>query len=221
MDYKKKYKEALEIARSCLKDGTITSTAKNYIETIFPELKESEDKRIKNDCIKYLDYAYQHCTTDVYKKAIERCIAWLEKQYEQKPAWSEEDSLMYEKLNDTLEGRIATWKGWQVPYVAWLKSLKDRVQPQQKSAWNYEDERMCQETIDWFEKKCFPYALEEENPARDSIKWLKSLKDRVQSQWKPSDEQMNALDSTLQYSQVSRNSFEHLNSLFNDLKKLK
>ena len=45
--------------------------------------------------------------------------------------------------------------------------------------WNDEDERMCQETIDWFEKKCFPYALEHENPARESIKWLKSLKERL------------------------------------------
>lgn len=45
--------------------------------------------------------------------------------------------------------------------------------------WSDEDERMCQETIDWFEKKCFPYALEHENPARESIKWLKSLKERL------------------------------------------
>lgn len=47
---------------------------------------------------------------------------------------------------------------------------------------------MCQETIDWFEKKCFPYALESENPARESISWLKSLKGRYA--WKPSDEQV-------------------------------
>ena len=45
--------------------------------------------------------------------------------------------------------------------------------------WNNEDERMCQETIDWFEKKCFPYALEHENQARESIRWLKSLKQRI------------------------------------------
>ncbi len=42
-----------------------------------------------------------------------------------------------------------------------------------------------------------------------------------QNTWLPSEEQINALDSTLQYSQVSHNSFEYLNSLFNDLKKLK
>lgn len=49
----------------------------------------------------------------------------------------------------------------------------------QKPSWSEEDERMCQETIDWFEKKCFPYALEHENPARESIMWLRSLKERL------------------------------------------
>ena len=47
------------------------------------------------------------------------------------------------------------------------------------SAWSEEDEKKCQETIGWFEKRCFPYALEHENPARESIKWLKSLKERI------------------------------------------
>ena len=50
------------------------------------------------------------------------------------------------------------------------------------------------------------------------IDWLESLKERCT--WKPSEEQMNALDSTLQYSQVSHDSYEQLNSLYNDLKKL-
>ena len=48
--------------------------------------------------------------------------------------------------------------------------------------------------------------------------WLNSLK--LQKQQKPTKEQMDALDSTLQYSKVSRNSYDSLNSLDNDLKKL-
>lgn len=49
----------------------------------------------------------------------------------------------------------------------------------QDLTWSEDDEAMCQETIDWFEQKCFPYASEEENPARKSIRWLKSLKQRM------------------------------------------
>ena len=58
-----------------------------------------------------------------------------------------------------------------------------KIKPKEQNlAWNEEDEEMCQETIDWFEKKCFPYALESENPARKSIKWLKSLKQRIKGE---------------------------------------
>jgi len=57
--------------------------------------------------------------------------------------------------------------------IGWLEKQGE------KPAWSEEDEKKCQETIDWFEKKCFPYALEHENPARESIKWLKSLKQRI------------------------------------------
>lgn len=58
--------------------------------------------------------------------------------------------------------------------------------------WSEEDEKKCQETIDWFEKKCFPYALEHENPARESIKWLKSLKPQPKQEW--SEEDMETID---------------------------
>ena len=57
---------------------------------------------------------------------------------------------------------------------------KDPSITKRNLTWSEEDEVMCQETIDWFEQKCFPYASEEENPARKSIQWLKSLKQRLQ-----------------------------------------
>ena len=46
MDYEKKYKEALEIARICHKDlmnldGVVARMAKDFFEKVFPELKES------------------------------------------------------------------------------------------------------------------------------------------------------------------------------------
>lgn len=98
-------------------------------------------------------------------------------------------------------------------FIAWLEK-----QGEEKTAeWSGEDEKMCQETIDWFEKKCFPYALESENPARESIKWLKSL--RLQNHWKPSDEQMAALCSVMGDS-TSTHYSSTLHALYNDLKQL-
>jgi len=134
--------------------------------------------------------------------------------------WSEEDEYIIEEIEALIDVYVLEENNPKA-LIDWLKSIKDKVQPQSKQEWSEEDEKMCQETIDWFEKKCFPYALENENPARESIKWLNSL--RYKKQWKPSEEQMSALDSMLQYGRVSHNSFSHLhlNSLFNDLKKLR
>lgn len=77
----KAYDKAIEKAKNCLKDGTITNTAISYIETIFPELKESEDEMIRA-CIGM-------CLTDIdeqrfadFNTNLKECRAWLEKQGE-------------------------------------------------------------------------------------------------------------------------------------------
>jgi len=77
MDYEKAYKEALERAREFQKskDGLCVLTA----ESIFPELKKSEDERLRKNTIAFLkDFADKG-----YENAVE-CIDWLEKQDEQK-----------------------------------------------------------------------------------------------------------------------------------------
>jgi hypothetical protein len=101
------------------------------------------------------------------KETSESCNEFLDEQGEQKPVFemkTPEESLGID--SDTYN-----------------KIVDECIYGEQNpAAWSEEDEEMCQETIDWFEKKCFPYALESENPARESIKWLKSLKDRAQPQ---------------------------------------
>ena len=46
VDYKKKYEEALNRAKESLKDGGISQNSIDYIQSIFPELKESEDEEM-------------------------------------------------------------------------------------------------------------------------------------------------------------------------------
>ena len=96
------------------------------MEQLFPELKESEDERIRKELIKkvqiYIDGDIP-CGYDA-KKAL----AWLEKQGEQKPAeWSEEDKNRLNRICDFL------WKNrkgdtseiyQQEKDIAWLKSLR-------------------------------------------------------------------------------------------------
>ena len=80
MDYEKKYKEALELARVAAFNGH-----QSLMEGIFPELKESEDERIRKEIqstIKQLDKDSTICGK---KYDYNQWLAWLEKQGEQKP----------------------------------------------------------------------------------------------------------------------------------------
>lgn len=78
MDYEKAYKEALELMKGCIPDGNGFVNIRPC--DIFPELKESEDERIRQRIIHALH-------GDVLEMSeIKEAIAWLEKQGEQKEA---------------------------------------------------------------------------------------------------------------------------------------
>lgn len=84
MDYKEKYKEALERARIFIKrwngiEATDSELVLQELKEIFPELKESEDEKIRKEII-------QSIQDDMCVIHKDKCIAWLEKQGEQKPA---------------------------------------------------------------------------------------------------------------------------------------
>jgi len=83
MDYKKAYEEALERARIGRLQLLDIGEEATEIEHIFPELKESEDEKMRRTLIEYL----RKETTRVYRL---EWIAWLEKQEEKKPVeWTE------------------------------------------------------------------------------------------------------------------------------------
>ena len=104
------------------------------LEEIFPELKESEDERIRKAIINAIhDYAKR-----LEEKIPTEWLAWLEKQGKQKPAWSEEDEEKFEDVlhwfsifcekNQTISGIKESFE--------WLKSLT----PQNR--WKPSDEQM-------------------------------------------------------------------------------
>ena len=132
MNYEKKYKEALERARGAHnsaksdKENGITDKITEYTiqltETIFPELKESEDEKMRKSIIYALQNGgfYDNDKTD-------EAIAWLEKQGDKDsqvifPSFTfddilalqccmetvkkvQEDKDLYEKLKD-MHGRV-------------------------------------------------------------------------------------------------------------------
>ena len=81
MDYERKYKLALERAREQYNKRTPLYD----IESIFPELKDSEDERIRKWCISHFNACINVIKdNDEYKEYLSnKVIAWLEKQGEQ------------------------------------------------------------------------------------------------------------------------------------------
>ena len=119
MDYEKKYKEALELARVAAFNGH-----QSLMEGIFPELAESEDEKIRKELITHCRNT--RCVTEERAERIAKWIAWLEKQGEQKPAWNEVD----ERILKGIIGFISHSQHYGVSnseMLNWLKSLKQRI----------------------------------------------------------------------------------------------
>ena len=82
MNYKEKYEQALERA-SKLRVQNPFDTVGQMVEHIFPDLRESEDERIRKGLIKAVSRIFEGhklFDTDVTR---EEALAWLEKQGEQ------------------------------------------------------------------------------------------------------------------------------------------
>ena len=86
----KAYDESLERARNLHKDAIDMEEGllAKQCEIIFPELKESEDERIRKCLLRF-----HKSTIDIDGIKGDEIVSWLEKQG-QKPAWTEEDSMI-------------------------------------------------------------------------------------------------------------------------------
>ena len=76
MDYEQKYKEALSRAR-VVNPGTKDY---NIVTTIFPELKKSDDERIRENAIQIIRYSMDRTDVALPLNIYKECINWLEKQ---------------------------------------------------------------------------------------------------------------------------------------------
>ena len=151
MNYEEKYKEALDLMKDCVPDEN--GLVHVHPEDIFPELRESEDDRIRKGIIRNLEYLADRAEGFVKDELKER-ISWLEKQGEtftkkdvdnayiegmafaknelekQKPAWSEEDENILQGIWDEIlankhNAKEYEWKTYD-KFLAWLESLKAR-----------------------------------------------------------------------------------------------
>lgn len=213
----KAYDEAIERAKNYYSTTDSASDIK-LIGLIFPELKESEDERIRKDIVEAVElhkdftqgrkeriYVWLEKHADTQKKidhAYAKGLAYaqkaLEKQGEHDMGISEATKQELEdSLNKALEKETS-------------ESCNEFLDEQKPAAWSEEDEARFESCIEVLQT----------SDGYDTInaKWLKSLKERYI--WKPSDEQMKALGNCIGKKWFDKGMLNMLKTLYNDLQNL-
>ena len=213
MDYEKKYKEmkarVLEIGRGYVK-GVDFSKPRQIAEYICPELGESGDEEIRQLLVRFVTYDMGDNYSDDISK--EECLAWLEKQGEQKPvgkvdpkaydpdainehksaAWSEENEQLIDEVAVCLREYAEKVQGGYSKY--YVQSLADRVESLRPGntcksiEWSEDDELKFTDILALLRggENCH-------YNTPDLSDWLKVLKQRCT--WKPSEEQLRELEN--------------------------
>jgi len=120
MNNEELYKASMEVAKKLIEKNP---ELREWVESKFPELKESEDERTRKWLIKVMKRLRGEAGEDaVY---VDNAIAWLEKQGEQKATeWSKKDE---EKLNTIIA--LTSSNPAENPFydkrclIEWLKSI--------------------------------------------------------------------------------------------------
>ena len=205
MDYEKLYKEALERAREIHGKERVTGMELVTCEEIFPQLKESEDERIRKEIIAYLDV--QDAISNRKDGDFKDWIAWLEQRGEQK---SVEWDYPYGE-NETVDKLMAIaeclemdedfmYNGYTgTECVKFLRDLARKQVECKPEEWSEEDEEMF-EALHACVCRCinddrFDYAEREQNSRSliPFIERLKSLRSQPKQEWSEEDEKMKSL----------------------------
>jgi hypothetical protein len=158
-------------------------------------------------------------------QTIGNIIRWADEHpKEQKPAeWSKEDNVMLNNIIwgvhmrsikplDEMDDRSKYEK-----YEDFLKSLPTRFSLRPKAEWSEEDDNMMNDLISllWILQGSTNLI---QGTASKYTNWLKSL--RPQSHWKPSDEQMEWLESAVKLSTDKPHIHGIIISLYEQLKRI-
>ena len=205
----------LRIVHKETPDGILPNfIEKNHLRENCKELLDIARKQIMNE----QNPANNPCSDCIADDECVNCEYY-------KPAWSEDEEETIDYLIDYLEDELDCSytdldKETFTKEITLLKSLKDRVQPKQE--WSEENIEILNNLIR--EIKLLSHMASMYWKFTDSpetiLKFLKSL--RPQTTWKPSDEQMKGIECAIKTLKYQLNAGDkRLNSLYNDLKKLK
>ena len=225
-------KEILAVVNQMVSDGQVSQ---DVAEKYFPELRGSEDERIRT----FLHHTFtaQYLCKDKLGKwhgePVANILAWLEKQGEQKPdiiiPKFRVGDIVKSKSQPMLNARkiISIGKDcyWREDRGCIGFAWEDDCElVEQNHSWGEEDEQHIDSLLKRLDGLCRNEFERTRFAISEDVDWLLSLKDRYT--WKPSDEQMNALREAViemgkSVSRCSIEEFHEIESLYNDLKKLR
>jgi hypothetical protein len=221
-------KEALQAIKAKMDYYESDKRLRGALETLIPELCESEDERIRKEIIDFIQWAEERGMTrhDYHQaKRPSEWIAYLEKQKEQKPAErSEKDEEMMAKIDCYLDSVIGLSEEEKQDIEKWLKAhYQFEARNTQAKCLDHDDETYRDFIIESLESQLrfCKKNTEGANIAKQihsATAWLKSKC----FPFKPSDEQMEALYSVLEHEAERLGPSKDLqlaNSLYDELKK--
>ena len=205
MDYKEKYEKALKVAQRFY-DESVAITKKG-LEDIFPELKESDDEKIRKRLLDYFK-SFKIANTGIRWEGLDinEVIAWLEK-------WRSEEE-------QKKEIKHACAKGVKNGANA-VNEIK-KLYEHKPVEWSEEDEKILNAVIRDYQANNPNYQLWG-IPAGDIVKWFKSLKDRVQPKQEWSEKDIEMIDRLIrhckkEYEELCNDRYGH-QEIVSDLKR--
>lgn len=187
----------MDLVNAGARDGDVLYSLDSNQPFIYKERKQNEQ-------------ATAYCGLNIYGKffvwGTKDCVITLSKYV---PATKEQRDLLFQKMKEA----GYEWDAEKKELNLLITNGGDFFESEnceQKPTWTWSEKD--EETLSRIRVIVRNY-----NSSRaEDILWLKSLKDRVQPQWKPSDEQMAYLVAAIEESDENC----ILQSLYNDLKKL-
>ena len=205
------------------------------LEEIFPELIKYNDEKVRGAIIHFISHTP---TVPIGRINKETMLAWLEKQSKPTDINPSEFDLCLNKLLKQFETlpkeELASSLSFYLNVVQNDGTYREEKQGERKpqrmisaeakeamygkpTAWSEEDKKRIQRISDfiWKNRKGDTDDIYQQE---QDVKWLKSL--RLQKQWKPSDEQMEALKEACD-EHWEPDGLDPLYTLYQELKKLR
>ena len=170
--------EAINIVRKNIPHlGLGATEMTEALESLIPELSESEDERIRK---KLIGIFTNESMCNIYGLKSKDVLAYLERQKEQKPAeWSEEEKRCLDEAIETLD---------KLGYDGMADNLK-HLHPQPKQEWGEEDEnarRYIHELISFG----YTHKFMDAQTAADMKEWInKSIRPQPKVEWSEEDKE--------------------------------